>query len=101
MLRKKILTLNEEILEKIELTIKAQIQMLSEGPVIIQRNEHTPKKVTDIRDYELGQFIGTMKVRQITYAEITLGRRLTLEENNEIYAIFVKYYDSIAYHFYN
>ena len=87
--------------EIIELTIKEQIKRLNEINLLFERTDKTPNKVTNFRDFQLGEFLGNMKMRHIYYVEKTLDRELTDEEFDELETIFIRYNDDIADIYYN
>ncbi len=89
------------IIQTIETAIKKQIKQLQEKPLLFERTDKTPNKVTNFRDFQLGEFLGALKIQHILYVEKKLGRRLTDEEFDELDIIMSRYQDDITDIYYN
>lgn len=93
--------LNPKTVEIIELTIKKQLAALKLCSLMFDRTDKTPNKVTNFRDFQLGEFLGGLKMKHMNYVEQTLNRELTDEELDELSVIFSRYQDDIADFYYN
>jgi len=95
------LPIDPHFVEIIEITIKEQIKLLKVTPVKFERTEKTPNKVTNFRDFQLGEYLGYMKQKHIFYLEKQLNHELNTKEFDELDIIFSRYHDDIADIYYN